>query len=65
MKIAVEPDRVLRRDEVLRMCGISRSTLAHLVKAGEFPAPVRISKRAVRWWLSDVAAWLESRPKTR
>ena len=65
METIVEQDRLLRRDEVLTMCGISLSTLNHLVKIGEFPAPVRISKRAVRWWLSEVIAWMESCPKTR
>jgi prophage regulatory protein len=32
------------------------------VKAGTFPAPVRIGARAVAWRVSEVEQWLEARP---
>ncbi len=54
--------RLLRLPEVLRMCGISKSQLYRMVRSGEFPAPVRISRRAVAWRGKDLLAWLEERP---
>ena len=60
--MAIEDRRLLRRSEVLELCGISRSTLYELMDLELFPRPVRISRRAVRWRLEDVLAWIESRP---
>jgi prophage regulatory protein len=41
---------------------LSRSTIYAAVKAGTFPAPVRIGARAVAWRVSEVEQWLEARP---
>ena len=57
-------DGMLRRKEVLRVTGLSRSTLYAMISAGEFPTAVRLGRRAVGWREKDVAAWLESRPLT-
>lgn len=57
--------KLLRLPAVLQLTGLSRSVLLDLEKRGEFPASVRISKRAVAWWLCEVLAWMESRPNTR
>jgi predicted DNA-binding transcriptional regulator AlpA len=40
---------------------ISHATLWRKVKTGEFPAPVKLSKRITAWKVSDVKAWLESK----
>ena len=55
--------RILRRPEVLRVCGIGESTLYEWVSSGLFPAPVRIGAHAVDWRESDIIKWLESRPQ--
>ena len=55
-------DRILRREEVQRVCGISRSTMYEMIRAGAFPAPVLLTKRNVGWRESDIAGWLASRP---
>ena len=60
--MVIEDWRLLRREEVLHLCGISKSTLEDLIAAGEFPKPVRISARAVGWWAWEVLAWLKTRP---
>ena len=57
-----QPLRLLRRDEVERRCGIRRSTVYRLIQEEDFPAPVRIGPRAVRWRESDIDAWIRSRP---
>jgi predicted DNA-binding transcriptional regulator AlpA len=36
----------------------SAATLWRLVKAGEFPAPVKLSKRVTAWRISDIKKWL-------
>ena len=54
--------RLMRRPEVERACGISRSLLYLMVAKETFPQPVRINDRAVGWRVGDVKAWLKSRP---
>ena len=57
-------DRLLRRAEVERRIGFGRSTLYRMMRAGEFPAPIKIGPRAVRWSAREVAEWLASRPRS-
>ena len=60
--MGVERHRLMRRDQVLRICAISRSTLYDMISKGMFPEPVRIGCRAVAWREYEVVAWIESRP---
>ena len=55
-------DRLMRRREVEKITGISRSSIYRLMQEGEFPRPVRVGSAAVRWRQSDITVWLESRP---
>ena len=41
--------RLLKIDEVLEIVGVSKSVLYEMIGRGQFPRPVRISLRAVRW----------------
>ncbi len=56
-------DRILRISEVMRLTSLSRSTIYHKVKTGEFPVPVHLFEggRAKGWWHSEIMAWLRSR----
>ena len=54
-------DDVLRERDVRGIVKLSHSTLYALVKRKAFPAPRRLSVRAVGWLKSDIAAWLQSR----
>lgn len=58
----VEEERLLRAKDVTERIGVSRATLYRLVVADKFPQPIRIANRAARWRLSEVVAWMESRP---
>lgn len=49
---------LLRRVEVERETGLSRSTIYAKIKQGVFPKPVSIGTAAVRWRLRDIQAWL-------
>jgi prophage regulatory protein len=51
----------LRTKQVLRMLGVSRTTLWRMVQAGEFPRPVTISRRATGHVLEEVEAWMKAR----
>ncbi|MDA1311287.1 MAG: AlpA family phage regulatory protein [Proteobacteria bacterium] len=39
----------------------SSATLWREVKAGTFPAPVKLSQRVTAWRVEDVRAWIRSR----
>ena len=58
--------RILRTRDVLRITGISRSTLWRRIRDGSFPAGFRLGgrgSRCVGWREGDVLAWLESRER--
>ena len=50
-------DRYLRIDIVLKMTGLSRSTLYRKVNDGTFPRQIQLSERCIGWRLSDVELW--------
>lgn len=54
------PDRVMLRPEVELVVGRKKSWIYDAVKRGEFPAPFSLGGSRVAWWLSDIAAYLES-----
>ena len=56
-------NNLLTRREVSARCGIARTTIYRLMRAGLFPEPVRVGIRAVRWNEHELASWLASRPR--
>ena len=54
--------RLLRRQEVETETGLCRSSIYAKMAAGEFPRPLRIGKRAVRWPSSAIEDWKEAQP---
>ena len=60
-------DQILRVAEVPKVTGLGRSSLYERMKAGDFPAPVRLGgerSRAVGWRRSEVNDWIEGRPRS-
>ena len=53
---------LLRREEVEARLGVSRSWIYCEMRAGRFPEPVRIGRRAVRWRVADLDEWMSGRP---
>lgn len=51
-------ETILRRPDVEKRSGLSRSTIYQLMTEDRFPRPVRLGKRAVGWRESDIAKWL-------
>jgi prophage regulatory protein len=52
---------LIRESELRGRIKLSHSTIWRLVRAGKFPAPTRISQRAIAWPLSEIEAWIGSR----
>lgn len=55
-------DRFIRLPEVLKITGLSASSVYRLRAKGEFPAQRLIGPRSVRWSLREVLQWLDDRP---
>ncbi|RYD62313.1 MAG: AlpA family phage regulatory protein [Verrucomicrobiaceae bacterium] len=60
-------NRFLSASHVEEILSLSRVTVWRMVKAREFPPPIRISRGRVAWLESDVRAWIaaKSEQKTR
>ncbi|MDE0095976.1 MAG: AlpA family phage regulatory protein [Gammaproteobacteria bacterium] len=54
---------MLTRQEVEARTGLSRSTIYRLMREAQFPLPVRIGPRAVRWPEAEINDYLGSRPQ--
>ncbi len=52
---------ILRRKQVERRTGLSRSTLYQKISQGTFPAPIRLSSQAVGWLSHEIDEWIEQR----
>ena len=58
-------DRLVTRREIEARFGMTRSTIYRQMRAGNFPEPIQISAKAVRWKESELEAWLSSRPRAK
>lgn len=61
---AIDPQALLRLSDVCALVGLSRSTIYNLLAESQFPAPVRVSVRAVRWRAAEVLDWIDARRGT-
>ena len=61
-KTPEEHMRLLHLHEVQRMIGLGKTCIYEMMATGEFPRPLRVSRGGVRWKLSDIKCWIESRP---
>ena len=55
----------LRRSEVQRRTGLSRSTIYLRIKKGTFPKPVKLGERSVGWVESEIDDWSQVRIQQR
>ncbi len=56
-------NRFIRMPELMKILGVSRSSVWNYCKSGNFPQPHKISPRLVGWLESDVQSWIETRAK--
>ena len=54
---------LLRRPEVEALTTLSRSSLYKMMREGNFPEPIRVGLRAVRWRACEVKDWVAGRPR--
>lgn len=52
---------MMRRPEVERAVGLSRSSIYAAMARNDFPKPIRIGKRAVGWRSDTIEDWLSAR----
>jgi prophage regulatory protein len=53
--------RILRAKDVMRMIGLSRSTIWRLEHEGKFPKRANIGGNAVGWLDTEIRAWIDNR----
>jgi prophage regulatory protein len=51
---------LLKLNEVCELLSVSRSTVYKLLSEGNFPRPVRLGARAIRWKVEDINDWRRS-----
>jgi predicted DNA-binding transcriptional regulator AlpA len=54
-------DRLISKKEVTRLTSLSGTTIWRLARAGQFPAPIQLSRGRVAFLQSQVTAWIIAR----
>ena len=44
-------------------CGARKSTLYRWMQASDFPEPLKIGPKAIRWWADEIQEWIDSRER--
>ena len=66
MQLAMnQDDRVLRISEVVATTGLSKTGIYEAVKTNEFPAPLKLGRRASGWLSSEISNWIAERAAAR
>ena len=55
--------RLLKLAEVVELTGIGRSQIYRKIDSGEFPAPVKIGQKSIRFRDDEVNAWIDALPR--
>ena len=55
--------RIIRKQELLKITGLSSATLWRRERAGDFPRRLRLGPHAVGWLLEEIDEWMASRPR--
>ena len=58
---AAHSERLLRLPDVESLTGLRKSSIYDAMRRGEFPQPVKLSRRAVCWPESRIQAWIAQR----
>ncbi|WP_336368880.1 helix-turn-helix transcriptional regulator [Avibacterium paragallinarum] len=57
--------KLISGKEVCAVVGFGCTKLNELVKANQFPQPIRFSQNFIRWDLEEVNAWIEEQKSVR
>ncbi len=58
-------NRIIRLPEVIKMVGLSQTTIWRLQQENTFPKSVKISSRACGWSLNEINQWINARLKRK
>ena len=61
MTNAAPREKILRPKDLIKMLGISRTSLWRLEREGCFPKHLQLGVRSIGWKLSDVNQWIKER----
>jgi prophage regulatory protein len=56
-------DFLLRAPDVCAITGLSVPTIYRLMSRGKFPRPLKITRTARAWRLTEITAWVDSRDR--
>ena len=56
--LSPQADRFLRLREMLWRVGLSRSSVYRLMKAGDFPKQIKLTKNTAVWSENAIIAWM-------
>lgn len=56
-----QQERLIRITEVEDTVGLTKGAIYGRIRRGEFPSPVRVGDRAVRWLESEIQSWIADR----
>ena len=56
-------DRMLDAKQVAGLVNLSYSTIYRAMQRGEFPRPLQVSPRNVRWLESEIEEWQQNCPR--
>ena len=56
--------QLLKLGEVIDLTKIGRSQLYAKIARGEFPSPVKVGERSIRFRSDEVEEWIDSRPRS-
>lgn len=65
MILEQQAEHLLRLPDTAAMVGLSRATIYRAVARGEFPKPVKSSRRASAWSKAEILRWIEDRKAER
>ncbi len=57
----MQADKLIPITEVMELVGLAKPTIYKYIRDGEFPKPVKLSRRASRWSLNAVLEWIDKR----
>lgn len=56
---------ILKIDEVVQKCHMSRATIYKKAKEGTFPKQIKLSERSSGWLESEINDWIQNRIEER
>jgi len=56
--LAPGAEKIIRMPDLVMLVGLSRATIYRMICEGDFPAPIKLSRRASGWLESAVQSWI-------